>query len=173
MHVCSFDVAMGQKSWFKAQETGTFIKRHTFPQIPGTELNNPKVIVTERGTKLLVDGLWGVVRKPSESPSMLALAQLLLTRRSNYRLHLRLVSSGRVGTLSRPALLHSLLLPGLPHHHASPPQRARRRQVRPQIQEVVGRVPTACSLFVSDVLFALWRTFPADEALCRFIPYVW
>lgn len=57
---------MAQKSYFKAQETNTFIKRHTFPQFPGIELENPKVIITERGTKLLVDGLWGVVRKPSE-----------------------------------------------------------------------------------------------------------
>lgn len=57
---------MAQKSYFKAQETNTFIKRHTFPQFPGIGLENPKVIITERGTKLLVDGLWGVVRKPSE-----------------------------------------------------------------------------------------------------------
>lgn len=63
---CIFDLAMGQKSYFKAISTGTFIKRNTFPQIPGTELKDPKVIVTETGSKLLVDGCWGVVRKPSE-----------------------------------------------------------------------------------------------------------
>jgi Delta24(24(1))-sterol reductase len=57
---------MGQKSWFKAQQTGTYIKRNTFPQIPGTQMKNPKVIITKTGSKLLVDGAWGVVRKPSE-----------------------------------------------------------------------------------------------------------
>ena len=68
-----FDVAMGQKSYFKAMETDTYIKRNTFPQIPGVELQNPKVMVTERGSKLLLGGLWGYLRKPSERrpPSVL------------------------------------------------------------------------------------------------------
>ena len=60
-----FDQAMGQKSYIKAVQSNTYIKRYTFPQIPGTELKNPKFIVTETGSKLLVSGWWGVVRKPS------------------------------------------------------------------------------------------------------------
>jgi len=59
-----FDVANGQKSAFKALNTNTFIPRNTFPQIPGTVIKNPKVLQTKRG-KLLIDGLWGVVRKPN------------------------------------------------------------------------------------------------------------
>lgn len=61
---CIFDLAMGQKSWFKAHETGTFVQRNTFPQIPGTQMKNPKVLVTKRG-KLLISGCWGVLRKPN------------------------------------------------------------------------------------------------------------
>ncbi|KAM0788194.1 hypothetical protein ACM66B_001353 [Microbotryomycetes sp. NB124-2] len=60
-----FDVAMGQKSYFKAIETNTFIKRYTFPQIPGVEMENPKYMVTERGSKLLIDGMWAYLRKPN------------------------------------------------------------------------------------------------------------
>ncbi|KAK4058328.1 C-24(28) sterol reductase [Microbotryomycetes sp. JL221] len=60
-----FDVAMGQKSYFKAIETNTFIKRYTFPQIPGVEMKDPKYMVTERGSKLLIDGMWAYLRKPN------------------------------------------------------------------------------------------------------------
>ena len=56
---------MGQKSRFKAQETNTFIKRNAFPQIPGTTIVDPKFIMTKRGTKLLISGWWGFLRKPS------------------------------------------------------------------------------------------------------------
>ncbi|SCV74071.1 BQ2448_6503 [Microbotryum intermedium] len=60
-----FDVAMGQKCYFKAKQTNTFIKRYTFPQIPGTEIENPKTMKTITGTDLLIDGLWGILRKPN------------------------------------------------------------------------------------------------------------
>lgn len=60
----SFDVANGQKSSFKALNTNTYIPRNTFPQIPGTVLHNAKTLQTKRG-KLLIDGLWGIVRKPN------------------------------------------------------------------------------------------------------------
>ena len=62
-----FDQAMGQKSRFKAQETNTFIKRNAFPQIPGTTIVDPKFIMTKRGTKLLISGWWGFLRKPSST----------------------------------------------------------------------------------------------------------
>lgn len=56
---------MGQKSSFKASQTGTFIQRNTFPIIPGTYIKNPKILKTKRGA-LLISGCWGVLRKPSE-----------------------------------------------------------------------------------------------------------
>ncbi|KAM0752194.1 ERG4/ERG24 ergosterol biosynthesis protein [Meredithblackwellia eburnea MCA 4105] len=61
---CVFDLAMGQKSWFKAHQTGTYVPRRAFPVIPGTEMKNPKVLQTKRGP-LLISGCWGVVRKPN------------------------------------------------------------------------------------------------------------
>lgn len=63
-----FDLANGQKSSFKADQTGTFIQRYTFPQFPHTHLTDPKILQTKRGP-LLISGLWGVVRKPSRSPT--------------------------------------------------------------------------------------------------------
>lgn len=59
-----FDLAMGQKSWYKASQSGTYVQRNTFPQIPGTQMKHPKTLQTKRG-KLLLSGCWGVVRKPS------------------------------------------------------------------------------------------------------------
>ncbi|GAA5982914.1 hypothetical protein JCM11641_002625 [Rhodosporidiobolus odoratus] len=58
------DISMAQKSHFKAVSTGTYIKRHTFPQLPYAELDNPKTFQTKRG-KLLVDGAWAYLRKPN------------------------------------------------------------------------------------------------------------
>merc|ERR1711939_1103932 len=61
---CIFDVAMGQKSVFKAQQTGTLIPRNAFPAVPGKYIENPKVMETPHG-KLLLDGWWAVLRKPN------------------------------------------------------------------------------------------------------------
>ncbi|KAL8292638.1 hypothetical protein RQP46_001250 [Phenoliferia psychrophenolica] len=61
---CVFDLSNGQKSWFKASQTGTYIPRNTYPQIPGTVIENPKILMTKRGP-LLISGCWGVVRKPN------------------------------------------------------------------------------------------------------------
>jgi hypothetical protein len=119
----SFDLANGQKSWFKAHQTGTFIKRNTFPQIPGTELVDPKVIVTETGSKLLCDGVWGVVRKPSELPLFWDSTTILLTSLA-YRLHLGLDSSSHLGPFDRLRLLHPLLVSRFPPYYAPPPQRS-------------------------------------------------
>ncbi|GAA5844234.1 hypothetical protein JCM9279_001731 [Rhodotorula babjevae] len=58
------DIAMAQKSHFKALKTGTYIKRHTFPQLPFAELDNPKTFKTQAG-ELLVDGCWAFLRKPN------------------------------------------------------------------------------------------------------------
>ncbi|GAA5939877.1 delta(24(24(1)))-sterol reductase [Sporobolomyces koalae] len=62
---CLFDIAMAQKSHFKAVETNTYIKRYTFPQLPYAELDNPKYLKTHLGGKLLLGGLWGYLRKPN------------------------------------------------------------------------------------------------------------
>ncbi|GAA5912614.1 delta(24(24(1)))-sterol reductase [Sporobolomyces salmoneus] len=62
---CLFDIAMAQKSHFKAVETNTYIKRYTFPQLPYAELENPKYLKTHLGGKLLLGGLWGYLRKPN------------------------------------------------------------------------------------------------------------
>ncbi|GAA5942691.1 hypothetical protein JCM10213_005944 [Rhodosporidiobolus nylandii] len=58
------DISMAQKSHFKAVKTNTYIKRHTFPQFPYAELDNPKTFQTKRG-ELLVDGCWAYLRKPN------------------------------------------------------------------------------------------------------------
>ncbi|KAK4702769.1 Delta24(24(1))-sterol reductase, partial [Phenoliferia sp. Uapishka_3] len=47
-----------------SSQTGTYIPRHTYPQIPGTVIENPQFIQTKRG-RLLISGCWGVVRKPN------------------------------------------------------------------------------------------------------------
>ncbi|GAA5980919.1 hypothetical protein JCM5350_004765 [Sporobolomyces pararoseus] len=62
---CLFDIAMAQKSHFKAVETNTYIKRNTFPQLPFAELENPEYMKTHLGGKLLLGGLWGYLRKPN------------------------------------------------------------------------------------------------------------
>lgn len=62
---------MAQKSHFKALKTGTYIKRHTFPQLPFAELDKPKTFKTQAGD-LLVDGLWAYLRKPSASHALAA-----------------------------------------------------------------------------------------------------
>ncbi|GAA6064279.1 hypothetical protein JCM10212_000981 [Sporobolomyces blumeae] len=60
-----FDIAMAQKSHFKAVETNTYIRRYTFPQFPYAELENPKYLKTHLGGKLLIGGMWGFLRKPN------------------------------------------------------------------------------------------------------------
>ncbi|GAA5952746.1 hypothetical protein JCM3765_002262 [Sporobolomyces pararoseus] len=62
---CLFDIAMAQKSHFKAVETNTYIKRYTFPQLPFAELEKPEYLKTHLGGKLLLGGLWGYLRKPN------------------------------------------------------------------------------------------------------------
>lgn len=152
---------MGQKSRFKAQQTGTFIKRNAFPQIPGTTLADPKFITTSRGGKLLISGWWGVLRKPSASPLS---SRQKLTRD---RLHVGLDPGSLLGTVSGSHLAYPVLLSRVPLDDAPPPQLAGQRAVCSQVRCRLARVPASRTLHVS--------LSPPLARLTRvsFIPYVY
>eukprot|EP01098_Paradermamoeba_levis_P006741 TRINITY_DN2804_c0_g1_i1.p1 TRINITY_DN2804_c0_g1~~TRINITY_DN2804_c0_g1_i1.p1 ORF type:complete len:464 (-),score=155.85 TRINITY_DN2804_c0_g1_i1:502-1866(-) len=57
-----WDTANSQKNRFRMKERGTYIPRHTFPQLPWGTLENPSYIKTQHGT-LLTGGWWGIARK--------------------------------------------------------------------------------------------------------------
>mmetsp|Transcript_7903 Transcript_7903/g.11048 ORF Transcript_7903/g.11048 Transcript_7903/m.11048 type:complete len:438 (+) Transcript_7903:46-1359(+) len=64
--ICGYlvwDTANSQKNKFRMAQKGTFIKRHTFPQLPWSILENPSYIKTEHGNLLLTGGWWGIARK--------------------------------------------------------------------------------------------------------------
>jgi len=42
---------------------GTYIPRHSFPQLPWGTLENPTFIKTQHGNLLLTGGWWGIARK--------------------------------------------------------------------------------------------------------------
>lgn len=173
-HARSMDIAMAQKSHFKALKTGTYIKRHTFPQLPFAELDNPKTFKTQAG-ELLVDGCWAFLRKPSESRT---LHSLFLRRRSRQerldglkvrsltdppspprrRLHRRLDPGAHLGRERRHALGHPVLLPAVPLHDAPAPQLARRRQVRAQVRRRLAPVQGARAVLV--------RPLPLSRSPC-------
>lgn len=152
---------MAQKSHFKALKTGTYIKRHTFPQLPFAELDKPKTFKTQAGD-LLVDGLWAYLRKPSESPA-LAVVRVCLVRcigtstsstswltcsLPSRRLHRRLDPGPDLGCECRDALAHPVLLPRVPLHNAPAPQLARRRKVRAQVRRRLEEVQGARAVLV-------------------------
>ena len=58
-----WDTANSQKNRFRMMERGTYLARWTFPQLPWGTLQNPKYLVTEHGSKLLLGGWWGYARK--------------------------------------------------------------------------------------------------------------
>lgn len=58
-----WDTANSQKNRFRMMERGTYIERATFPQLPWGTLADPKYILTEHGSKLLIGGWWGYARK--------------------------------------------------------------------------------------------------------------
>ena len=51
-------------------ERGTWVKRHTFAQLPWQELHNPKTIVSENEDTILADGWYGPARKVHYSCDM-------------------------------------------------------------------------------------------------------
>lgn len=65
-----WDSSNGQKNGFRQQERGQLIKRNTFPQVPWLVIENPKTIETQAGDRILVDGWFGIVRKPNYVPDM-------------------------------------------------------------------------------------------------------
>eukprot|EP01066_Platyproteum_vivax_P010928 Platyproteum_vivax@DN4929_c0_g1_i1.p1 len=58
-----WDTANSQKNRFRMMQRGTYVERHTFPQLPWGTLVNPKTMTTKSGSTLLIDGWWGVARK--------------------------------------------------------------------------------------------------------------
>jgi len=76
-----WDTANSQKNKFRMQQTGSFIKRNTFPQLPWGTLENPTYIKTEHGSLLLTGGWWGVARKIHYTADlMMALSWGLIAR---------------------------------------------------------------------------------------------
>lgn len=65
-----WDSSNGQKNSFRQQERGQLIKRKTFPQMPWTVIENPRVLETNAGDRILLDGWFAIVRKPSYVPDM-------------------------------------------------------------------------------------------------------
>lgn len=57
-----WDTANAQKNRLRMMRNGSYLPRHTFPQLPWATLHNPRVLVTPKG-ELLVDGWYGYARK--------------------------------------------------------------------------------------------------------------
>ena len=51
-----WDTCNSQKNNFRQQERGTFMGRKAFPQLPWRTIKNPKIIKTDTGDSILVDG---------------------------------------------------------------------------------------------------------------------
>ncbi|CAI4213602.1 unnamed protein product [Parascedosporium putredinis] len=51
-----WDTANGQKNGFRQMERGQLISRKTFPQLPWQIVQNPRVIETDTGDRILADG---------------------------------------------------------------------------------------------------------------------
>ncbi|KAL0478864.1 ergosterol biosynthesis protein [Acrasis kona] len=62
-----WDTSQSQRNFFRQKLEGTWKPRYTFPQLPGCVIENPKYLNTKAGSKLLIDGWWGIVRKPHYS----------------------------------------------------------------------------------------------------------
>ena len=62
-----WDTTNSQKNRFRQQERGTLMERRTFPQLPWQTVKNPKIIKTETGDSILVDG-WCKSMKPGHPP---------------------------------------------------------------------------------------------------------
>ncbi|KAK5657340.1 hypothetical protein OQA88_3405 [Cercophora sp. LCS_1] len=58
-----WDSCNSQKNRFRAMERGKMIKRNTFPQVPWQTIQNPRVIETGQGDRILADGWYGLARK--------------------------------------------------------------------------------------------------------------
>ncbi|QUC23506.1 uncharacterized protein UV8b_07747 [Ustilaginoidea virens] len=66
-----WDTSNSQKNSFRLMERqGSLVSRNTFPQLPWRTLKNPKALETAAGDRILVDGWFGIVRKPNYVPDM-------------------------------------------------------------------------------------------------------
>lgn len=65
-----WDTANSHKNSFRQMERDRLIRRNTFPQLPWQYLDNPKAIETDAGDRILVDGWFGIIRKPNYVPDM-------------------------------------------------------------------------------------------------------
>lgn len=65
-----WDTANGQKNSFRQMERNQLIVRKTFPQLPWGVIKNPKTIETDAGDRIMVDGWFGIIRKPNYVPDM-------------------------------------------------------------------------------------------------------
>ncbi|KAI8712622.1 Delta(24(24(1)))-sterol reductase [Fusarium sp. LHS14.1] len=61
-------------------ERGQLVERKTFPQLPWQVIRNPKTIETDAGDRIMVDGWFGIVRKPGyPCDTFFALSWALIT----------------------------------------------------------------------------------------------
>lgn len=60
-----WDSSLAQKINFRMRERGIFLGRKGFPQMPWSDLKNPKYLKTTNGDSLLIDGWWKFCRKPA------------------------------------------------------------------------------------------------------------
>lgn len=58
-----WDTANSQKNRFRMQQRGTYVPRHTFPQLPWGTLKEPRYLKTAKGDLLLIDGWYAYARK--------------------------------------------------------------------------------------------------------------
>lgn len=60
-----WDCSLAQKINFRMRERGIYIGRKGFPQMPWSDLKDPKYLKTKNGDSLLIDGCWKYCRKPA------------------------------------------------------------------------------------------------------------
>ena len=74
-----WDTTNSQKNRFRHQERGGIVARKAFPQLPWQTVENPKMIKTETGDSILVDG-WCMFLKlfPSDEPYTLTFMQTVM-----------------------------------------------------------------------------------------------
>ncbi|KAK2592590.1 C-24(28) sterol reductase [Conoideocrella luteorostrata] len=66
-----WDTSNSQKNGFRQMERqGKLTKRNTFPQLPWQIVKNPKTLQNAAGDRILVDGWFGIIRKPNYVPDM-------------------------------------------------------------------------------------------------------
>ncbi|KAK9416089.1 putative C-24(28) sterol reductase [Seiridium unicorne] len=65
-----WDTANGQKNGFRQMERGQLLDRQTWPRLPWLVVESPKAIETTTGDRILVDGWFGIVRKPHYTADM-------------------------------------------------------------------------------------------------------